>query len=495
MSWTVCRWLQASTSKLREVAENNIVLRVLTTCQQCVSDRFGLWVLLMLPPHRRIRLTVVFSRAIAQEKVLNTIVDAKAAAKQDSAATRHKKADAAANTTFMGRLQVAHGNARCGPGARATSFGDAVMADERAMADAQAKSAAAETASGRSGQTTAGGAPSGRSSPTTEDGRPGRSSGRSSPSSGGGPSEGSSGRSSPSPGGGTLSVPPLGNDLALEMLAPSITDLATQTTSTNEEADLFLNAGFTYDLLPRHKATAMMVRVLQGKLCDERADMDVDDYMASFEGSRSEVPGLDGLLLRKLCDHYGASCEDFYTSDDAYRYANGWLDECAPSAAKFKTQTKRLAEVLIPGPPPVAPASSNIGDAAPADAIISLGFSRKSNDGIGNRGTKARKNTNRLEEDGIQGFMREQLQAAEKIASSRMAAEEKEEKNREWMVAQLEHDRKLRQDEFEHQRKIRADERDAERAERKDERAHQLELLSLQLKLVHAQNQGQGQGR
>lgn len=147
----------------------------------------------------------------------------------------------------------------------------------------------------------------------------------------------------------------------------------------------------------------MMVRVLQGKLSENRDGLDVDDYIAGFERGRFEVPGLDGLLLRKLCDHYGASREDFYTCEDAYRYANGWLDECAPSAAKFDTQTKRLAEVLIPAPPAAHPAPSNIGAAAPADAIINLGPSRKSNDGTGNRGRKTRKNTNRLEEDGIQG--------------------------------------------------------------------------------------------
>ena len=33
------------------------------------------------------------------------------------------------------------------------------------------------------------------------------------------------------------------------------------------------------------------------------------------------MPGLEGLHLRKLCDHYGASSDDFYTCDDAYRYA------------------------------------------------------------------------------------------------------------------------------------------------------------------------------
>lgn len=85
------------------------------------------------------------------------------------------------------------------------------------------------------------------------------------------------------------------------------------------------------------------------------------------------------------------------------------------------------------------------------------------------------------------------MQAAQKLAERKAAADEaKEEKHRQWMVDQLQHDRQLRKDEFEHQRLIRADERDAERAERNDERAHQLEIMTLQVQLAQAQAKTQG---
>ena len=49
------------------------------------------------------------------------------------------------------------------------------------------------------------------------------------------------------------------------------------------------------------------------------------------------------------------------------------------------------------------------------------------------------------------------------------------------------HDRQLRQDEFNFQRQLREDERAADRAEKKEDRAHQLELLKLQVQLAQAQ--------
>ncbi|CAM9965794.1 unnamed protein product [Scytosiphon promiscuus] len=406
---------------------------------------------------------------IELDKTLIAIVDAKASAKQDSAATKQKKAVAIANNAYMGRLQVAQGNTRCGPGARAPPFGEAVRADEQATAKAQA-SASGGTASGQLSPMTVGGPSSGRSSPTKE-GSP------------------SSGRSSPTTADGTISVPPLGNDLAREMVVPSITHLASETGATNEEVDRFLNAGFTYELLPRDKATAMMARVLTGKLRALRDDSDVDDFMAEFDGG-SEVPGIGALLLRKLCDHYGVSVGDFCTCDEACFYTNGWLDECAPSATKFDLQTERLAKLLIPGPACTPTAPSNTGGAAPGDAITDLGPSRKSNDGVDNRGGKIRKNVNELTEEGIERFMREQVQAAQKLAERKAVADEA--KRRQWMLDQLQHDRQLRKDELEHQRLIRADERAAERAERNNERAHQLEMMKLQLQLAQAQAQNQG---
>ena len=122
--------------------------------------------------------------------------------------------------------------------------------------------------------------------------------------SGGAPS---SGGSSPGTADGHITFPPLGNVLTKEMAAPSIVDLANDTGATPEQAARFLNAGFTYELLPRRKATAMMARVLQQKLFLLRGEMDVRDYIDRCHGQDFEVPGLDGLLLQKLCDHYGVS--------------------------------------------------------------------------------------------------------------------------------------------------------------------------------------------
>ena len=285
----------------------------------------------------------------------------------------------------MGAVQVSQGNARCGPGARGTPFGEAVIADELAMANAQASRSTAPAA-GR----VSGGAPSsGRSSPTMAGAV-----------SGGAPS---SGGSSPGAADGAYHVPPLGNVLTKEMAAPSIVDLANDTGATPEQAARFLNAGFTYELLPRRKATAMMARVLQQKLFLLRGEMDVRDYIDGCHGQDFEVPGLDGLLLQKLCDHYGVSSASFYSWDDAYSYANGWLDAFTPSADKFDTQTERLAQILIPAPADTPPAPSNTGGAASADPIMNLGPSREGNGGGGNRGRKTRKNENRLQEDGLEG--------------------------------------------------------------------------------------------
>ena len=160
-----------------------------------------------------------------------------------------------------------------------------MIADELAMANAQASRSTAPAAGRVSGGApSTGGAPSrGSSSPTMAGfifgGAP--SSGRSSPTMAGAVSGGapSSGGSSPGAADGAYHVPPLGNVLTKEMAAPSIVDLANDTGATPEQAARFLNAGFTYELLPRRKATAMMARVLQKKLFLLRGEIDVRDYI------------------------------------------------------------------------------------------------------------------------------------------------------------------------------------------------------------------------
>ena len=259
----------------------------------------------------------------------------------------------------------------------ATSFGDAVRADEVAMVNALANSAADGTRGGRSSLLTAG------------------SSGSSGAS--------SSGRPTPAAADGMVSIPALGDELAKEMGAPSIVDLAKDTGATNEQADRSLNTGFTYDLLPRGKAIAMMTRVLKQKLFLNRGDKDVEDYIAEghdFDEHAFEVPGLDGLLLKKLCHHIGMDEDDLYSCVDAFGYANGWHVDYQASSAKFDVQTERLANLLIPGPvdTPPAPSSSNASGAAPADSIINLDPSCQ-----GNRGRKSRNNSNKLREEGLEG--------------------------------------------------------------------------------------------
>ena len=182
-----------------------------------------------------------------------------------------------------------------------------MRADEAAMVNALANSAAADTRGGRSSPLTAG------------------SSGSS-----GAPS---SGRSTPAAADGTVSIPALGDELAKQMGEPSIVDLAKDTGATNEQAGRFLNAGFAYDLLPRGKATAMMTRVLKLKLFLNRGDKDVEDYIAEghdFDEYDFEVPGLGGLLLNKLCHHYDMDDKDFYSCDDAFGYANGCTSTVRP---------------------------------------------------------------------------------------------------------------------------------------------------------------------
>ena len=303
---------------------------------------------------------------VAQAKTLTVIVNAKAAAKQDSAEIKQKKADDEASSSSKGPWAVNQGNARCGPGARAPSFGEARANDELAF-----------TSFARVG---AGGHSSGRSSPTTTMGRlsPAASTGRTSNVSQAAAGDGSCGRSSPTTStGGTSNapqptaggassgrsstVPPLGDKLAQDMGDITISELAQFAAATREEADNFLNAGFTRDLVRPEKTVAMMTALIDERLLGERGGVQVDECLADgVEYDETDfVPDFGGLVLDALLDNYNVPRHDFYGLTGANAFTNGWHADSNPTAEKFDDFTEQLAKLLMRGggsttrPPPV----------------------------------------------------------------------------------------------------------------------------------------------
>ena len=152
-------------------------------------------------------------------------MDAKAAAAQESKAKKQQALEKTATNTMYGLQAVSQGNGRCGPGARATSFGAAREADDLAFV-------------GLAGGGGGAGGGSGRSSPTMSS---------------------SSGRSSPAV--DRVAVPPLGSHLATYLDASTIPEIERNTDATAEQADLFLNKGFTYDQLNRKLAVELLYHV------------------------------------------------------------------------------------------------------------------------------------------------------------------------------------------------------------------------------------------
>ncbi|CAN0430942.1 unnamed protein product, partial [Pylaiella littoralis] len=98
-------------------------------------------------------------------------------------------------TTALGRLAISQGNSRCGPGAKSTSFGDAMESDAIAFASAQSQ----------------------RSDRTSRVDLAGGSSGPSTP---------------PTMGEGVLRLPALGDHLSIVMHAPLADVLAAKAGST-----------------------------------------------------------------------------------------------------------------------------------------------------------------------------------------------------------------------------------------------------------------------
>lgn len=277
---------------------------------------------------------------------------------------------------------MAQGNKRCGPGARATPFEDALAADDLAVL--QGRQAAGLPATDMSS-----GPSSGRSSPTTS------------------VTDLSSGRSSPAAKTRTA-WPPLGRELAKELVVPSMMTFRRKTGVSPEEADHFLNGGFTRNELTQEKAVAMMSFVIDNKLRVDRGHQGVEEY-AEDRDEDEELPGFDGGVLTTVCEHYSVDKSDFYDTDDSYCFMNGWMLFFKLTSAKVDIQTKRLAMLLVghPGSPTSRNPNPSSGSTTSimGDTISDgpSGPSRKGSDVEGNRGRKSRSKKNKLDEDGLDG--------------------------------------------------------------------------------------------
>ncbi|CAB1113409.1 unnamed protein product [Ectocarpus sp. CCAP 1310/34] len=224
------------------------------------------------------------------DKVLTAIVDAKAAARQDLEETEHKKADEAASHPRWG----------CGPSTRATP--DAGRARrrhhskklllpttsrwvpapvQRPVAVRRASPASSIGGARPASEALAGGAASGRSSPTM--------------STGGLDDDLSPAGSEPS-----RKVPPLG-ELVKHMGSLSIPTLVQSAGVTTEEADYFLNTGFTADEVQPERAVAMMTVLLDKRLSLQRDGDSVQDYMDDLGEEDMQLPGFDRLTSRSCC--------------------------------------------------------------------------------------------------------------------------------------------------------------------------------------------------
>lgn len=316
---------------------------------------------------------------ITQEKTLQSIVDAKAAAAQDVKMKKKQAADKSASNTVFGLQAVSQGNGRCGPGARSTSFGDARAQDDMMYANLRRGGGAAAGAAATG--MTAGGS-GGRSSPTTSS---------------------STGRSSPTV---ECVVPALGAKLADELSASTAVELERHTTATLEQAKLFLSEGFMYDQIDRTLAVKLLAMVLEKHHSIvmkwetvelmvagwERSSCDGDDDISGFE-----VPGISGETYFSVLAHYGAPSGE--GGQKREWYVGGWPEDEDPTTAKFENEARLLAEHCLPG------RALEAAEGSGARASPNGGPSRQAHgaQGGGNRGRKPRRNQNKATEDGLDG--------------------------------------------------------------------------------------------
>lgn len=327
-------------------------------------------------------------------------MDAKAAAKQDSQETKQKKSDEAASHSTMGMWAINQGNARCGPGANSTSFEEAVAADNIALGS-RSGAAAGGRASGRvspassiggarpASEVSAGGAASGRSSPTMSTG-------------------GIDDDLSPTGSGPSRKLPPLG-ELVKHMGSLSIPTLAQSAGVTTEEADYFLNTGFTPDEVQPERAVAMRTVLLDKRLSLQRNGDSVQDYMDDVGEEDMQLPGFDRFdesVMVNLLELYGVEMMDFRSLPDSNWFHNGWpLERVTPD--KVLQVTKRVARLLVlgagvtnsglsaAGQTPI-PGSATVGGARAMSGMDPSGAASGPSE---NRGRKPRAKTNTLAED------------------------------------------------------------------------------------------------
>ncbi|CAM9571461.1 unnamed protein product [Ectocarpus sp. 4 AP-2014] len=396
----------------------------------------------------------------------------------------------------MGTWAINQGNARCGPGAKATSFQEAVAADNIAWGF-------------RSGAE-AGGRASGRVSPASSIGwaRPaseasagGENSGRSSPTMSTG---GIDDDLSPAGSGPSRKVPPL-RGLVKHMGSLSIPTLAQSAGVTTEEAHFFLIAGFTADETQPEMAVAMMTVLLDKRLNLQRDGDSVEDFVE--EQGRDEdahLPGFDGFdesVMFDLLDLYGLEKKDFDSLPDSKWFHSGWPGERV-TPGKVLQVTKQVARLLVLGAGVTNSGLSAAGQtsipgsaaAGGARAMSGMDPSGAASRASGNRGRKTRAKTNKIAEEGLDSFMERQVAQAQKLTDQkrqederrRGEADKRELGGRQELLDMMAHERAMREDERKHDGQEREEERTAAMAEQKADRDHQIRTMQLQVDLAKA---------
>ncbi|CBJ33743.1 hypothetical protein Esi_0585_0008 [Ectocarpus siliculosus] len=404
------------------------------------------------------------------------------------------------------------GNSRCGPGAAATSFGEAHASDERRMSGVI-------DSRGRMPGFTPSGSGSGRSSPANIGGVVGFGSG------GGSGSGSGSGRSSPATAGGVTLTPPLGSPLANLLRAPTMEILASKVGVTREQADLFLNAGFRPDQIPHDVATRMMESVIAGYLMGLRDGKSVDrfvrDIVAADEDAygmdpvdTSKAPGLDrrGNLTHALFVHYNQDYPAFRVLPHAERYRLGWPVLEEPSDEIFDGLTRALASRLVfDGSHTLLDFAGGGGGGGDADDDGDSGDDDAPPDKqakrTGKSGRKTRTSTSKKEETGMNRMIERSIHNAEKNEVRRAAredaaairsekrAEDRFQRERDERQLDRKHERDMRADERREEREDRDKREAAEAVKRAEEKADkerdqkfELEMMRLKLQLAVAES-------
>ena len=257
------------------------------------------------------------------------VIDAKACIKPVTREERLKNADK--NT--LGTAAVGMDSRRCGPGAEATSFGDARASDERALVGVlchRNDGARATTSGSTNGRAT------GQSSPATTGGTP-------------------------------AGVPALGDELSLEMGVLDTDKIGKLAGATREELDLFFYMGFRVEQIDRERAVKILEEVIKSRFKKVWGGKGLLEFV--HDGSGSDIPGgsnvvgFGNLCLTGLCAHYGVKDNTFYAMDlKANWFVNGWRVDDVPTANEFDRLTKALASMLLDRHYTNGPLSNGVGN-------------------------------------------------------------------------------------------------------------------------------------